>query len=393
MTKSCFSRLIGGSGLATALAGMMLSLPAGAQVQDPYFGPTLGPAVRIIGPANHQFFLTPIDLPIVAYTRSEALFTNVEFYANGIDLGPGLNLATNNRAVYKTLATPDAMPPYVVDRLHGLWCFVWTNAPAGAYSLTAVAMGKENPAPTYIPITRTSAPVNITILTPVTPPSPTNYVSIVATDPIAIAGTNASWIWRGLTNDVPSWIYWPPIRWGYYTNWGPKAAMFTVFRSGDDSTDEVVNYSIGGTASNGVDYMPLPGMVTIDASNAVAQIPIVPIDNGSNNIAKTVVLSLQPSTNSPPDYFVSCRSNAEAIILYHWPRPLPWLLPDGSFHFNSSAPDGAWFVLQNSTDLVNWTSLGTNQAFQGSVDFIDPNAPANPSGYYQIVPLTNSPSN
>ncbi|HEY1661220.1 MAG TPA: hypothetical protein VGI03_02275 [Verrucomicrobiae bacterium] len=391
MNKSCFSRLIGSCGLLTALAGALVPFRASAQVQDPYFGPTLGPAVRIFSPANHQIFLTPIDVPVLAYTRSEATFSNVEFYANGIDLGPGVNLAVANHAVYKTLASPDVMLPGVMNRLHGLWCFVWTNAPAGAYALTAVASGHELEVPT-ISLNRTSAPVNITILTPVTPPTPTNDVSIVAVDPIAIADTNASWIWQGLTNDVPSWTYWPPIRWGYYTNWGPKAALFTVFRSGDDSTDEVVNYSIGGTASNGVDYAALPGVVTISAGTARAQIPIVPIDSGSNNIAKTVVLALQPSTNSPPDYFVSCHSNAEAIILYRWPRPLPWLLLDGSFHFNSSAPDGAWFALQNSTDLVNWTSLGTNQAFQGSIDFIDPNAPGSPSGFYQIVPLTNAPS-
>lgn len=368
----------------------MFSLSAIAQNQDSIFSTALGPAVRIISPANHQFFLTPINLPIVAYTRSEVHFTNVEFYANGNDLGSGLNLATNDRAAYNTLASPDLMPPAVINRLHGLWCFTWTNAPAGTYALTAVGSGIYLVTDTSI--MRTSAPVNITILTPVTPPTPTNYVSIVATDPVAIADTNASWIWPGLTNATPAWTNWPPAHWEDFTNWGPKAALFTVFRSGDDSTDEMVNYSIGGTASNGVDYLPLPGVVTISAGTARAQIPIVPIDNGSNNIARTVILTLQPSTNSPPDYFVSCHSNAEAIILYRWPRPLPWLLPDGSFHINSTAPDGAWFVLQNSPDLVNWTSLGTNQVVQGSIDFIDPNAPNNSAGFYQVVPQAGPPS-
>jgi hypothetical protein len=110
---------------------------------------------------------------------------------------------------------------------------------------------------------------------------------------------------------------------------------------------------------------------------------------------------LEPSTNTPPDYIVGFPPCAEVIILYGWPRPLPLpaavlslggnLLPDGAFHLNASGPDGAWFCVQNSSDLTNWSSVATNQVFQGSIDFIDPNAPGEPSGFYRVVPLTNSP--
>jgi hypothetical protein len=391
MKETCFSRIIGGCGLVAAIAGILFSLPASTQAQDAVFSAALGPGIRIVSPANHQFFLTPVNIPVLVYTRPEAHFTNVEIYANGTDLGSAVNLSTATHPVYDTLSSPTGWNGPVLLRLHGVWCYEWTNAPAGAYALTAIGKGNEIVDPS-ISVTRTSAPVNITIVTSVTPPTPTNYVNIFATDPIAVAGTNASWAWTGETNDVPSWTNWPPTTWEYFTNWGPKAAMFTVLRTGDDSTNEVINYSIGGTASNGVDYVALPGTVTIASNSAFAEIPIVPLDSGSNNLAKTVVLTVQPSTNSPPDYFVGNHSNAEAIILYHWPRPLPWLLLDSTFHFSTTGPDGAWFVLEDSPDLVNWTSDSTNQAFQGSVDFIDPNAPANPSGFYQIVPLTNSPS-
>jgi hypothetical protein len=122
-----------------------------------------------------------------------------------------------------------------------------------------------------------------------------------------------------------------------------------------------------------------------------ALIPIVPIDSGSNNLPKTVILTPAPSTNKPPDYLVGFPPCAEVIILYGWPRPLPLLLPDGSFCLDASGPDGAWFCIQNSSDLLNWSSVITNQAFQGSVDYIDPNAPSKPSGFYRVVPLTNLP--
>jgi len=391
MNRSCFSRFIAVGSVAVVLAGVCLPRPALGQVQDPIFGPDLGPPVRIVSPANHEFFFAPADIPIIAYTRPEAVFTNVEFYANGVDLGPGTELTVTNRAVYKELAQPSTMPPTAISRLHGLWCFVWTNAPAGAYALTAVARGDEVFVPAII-INRTSAPVNITILQPVVPPELTNVVNIVATDPVAIAGTNISWVWPGASNAVPAWSAWPPARWENFTNWGPKAALFTVRRFGDAASAVTVNYSIGGTASNGVDYVALPGSVGISAGSHYAHIPVVPIDNGSNNIPKTMILTLQPSTNTPPDYLVGIPPRAEAVILYHWPRPLPLLLPDGGFHFSGTGPDGAWFVLQNSADLVNWTSTCTNQVLDGSVDFIDPGAATNPAGYYRIIPLDGPPA-
>jgi hypothetical protein len=174
-----------------------------------------------------------------------------------------------------------------------------------------------------------------------------------------------------------------------------------VRRFGDASSNLTVNYKIGGTASNGVDYVALSGFVNIPAGAGYGLIPIVPVDNGSNNFVKTVILTLAPATNTP-NYLIGFPKQAEALILYHWLRPIPILLAgvpaggsvlsDGAFHFNAAGPDGAWFTLQNSLDLVNWTSICTNQVVQGSVDFIDPNAPGNPSGFYQVVPLTDTPS-
>ena len=291
-----------------------------------------------------------------------------------------------------------AGPTPFVARFRSLWCLVWTNAPPTNYSITAVAKGSM----TFDPLnglSRTSAPVNITVLSSTNGTNPTDIVNITATDPIAIAGTNMSWVWAGLTNKVPAWTNWPPPRWGYFTNWGPKPALFTVRRLGDASDDLTVNYKISGTASNGVDYVALPGSLNIPAGSGYGLIPIVPVDNGSNNLVKTVVLTLSPATNTPT-YNIGFPPRAEALIVYRWPRPIPILLggvlppagiflPDGAFHFNASGPDGAWFTLQNSTDLMNWTSICTNQVVQGSVDFIDPNASGNSSGFYQVV--TNSP--
>jgi len=394
-------RIIARVGMGAILIVAMAPVLALAQDGvDPVFGSALGPPVRIASPPNHAVFYAPVDIPIFAYTRSEVRFTNVEIYTNGVDLGPATDLSSTNRAIFGQLASPDVMSTVALGRLQSLWCLVWTNAPAGSYVLTAVARGNEltgEPEPGEL-LSRTSAPVNITILSSITGANPTNIVNIVATDPIAIAGTNTSWIWPCVTNTVPSWTNWPPPGWAYSTNWGPKAALFTVRRFGDASSDLTVNYNIGGTASNGVDYVALPGYVTVPAGDGDALIPIMPIDNGSNNVPKTVILTLQASTNQPPEYLVGCPRRAEAIILYHWPRPVPLplagaspsggLLPDGSFHYSDIGPDGAWFEVQSSTDLLNWSCVGTNQVFQGSIDYADPNAAANANSYYRYVQLS-----
>ena len=359
----------------------------------------LGPPVRIISPPNRATFYAPVDIPIFAfvvpYTLEKNLnglvgevavtFTNVEFYAGTNDLGPGFNLGSTTLPLSPILANLD-LSKLMAARLGNRYCLVWTNAPAGAYALTAVATGRR----LLAPVSCTSAPVNITILTSTTNTNPTDVVSIVATDPIAIAGTNAC-VWPGMTNATPAWTNWPPPIWQSFTNWGPKNALFTVRRFGDASDAITVNYSISGTASNGVDYAALPGFVTIPAGGAYALIPIVPID--TNNFPKTVILTLTPSTNTPPDYVVGFPPRVAVLILHAWPRPLPlpFVLPDGSFHLNATGPDGAWFCVQTSTDLVNWSSLSTNQVFQGSIDFVDSDAPGNSMRFYRAAPQAGPP--
>jgi len=38
-------------------------------------------------------------------------------------------------------------------------------------------------------------------------------------------------------------------------------------------------------------------------------------------------------------------------------------------------------------------SVSTNQAFQSSMDFVDPEAQTNSGGFYRILDLTNAPAN
>jgi len=239
-----------------------------------------------------------------------------------------------------------------------------------------------------------SEPVKVTIL-PLLPP-PTNrppLVSIVATDPIAVEGTNC-WPWVGLTNAVPTWANWTATAAArrYFTNCGPKDAIFTVRRVGDTNNALTVSYEIGGTASNGVDYVALPGAVTIPAGEHAALITVVPLDDGPPDITSTVILTLQPSTNTPPDFLIGYPPKAAALILDFGPRPPPTaVLPNKCFHLCTTGPNGAWFHVEYTADLLHWTPVCTNQVINGLIDFVDPYAPSGQVRFYRAVPEAGPP--
>jgi hypothetical protein len=63
----------------------------------------------------------------------------------------------------------------------------------------------------------------------------------------------------------------------------------------------------------------------------------------------------------------------------------PGFRPDGSFQMQYYAPTGQTYVLQFSTDLVNWTSVSTNVPTAAPFVLIDPHVPAAPCRFYRIV--------
>lgn len=333
------------------------------------------PVVRISSPANGAVLPAPATIPIYAYARDpDDAVASVQFFDGTTSLGFGSNICALS-----------SMPMLICPT--NLFILVWSNAPLGIHSLRAGATDVRG-------ASSFSAPVLVTVVAP--PPPPTNrppIVSIVAADPIAIEGTNC-WPWLGLTNSMPSWLNWvgAPVTCGWFTNCGPKNATFVVRRFGATNDDLTIAYGIGGTATNGVDYVPLSGLVTIPAGERRTAITVVPVDDGPPDRSSTVVLRLQPSTNVPPDFVLGYPRAAAALIVDgQWPPRGPQVLPDGSFHLSASGPDGAWFHVEFSTDMLNWTPICTNQVVSGSIDFLDPDAATAGSRFYRAVPeLTSS---
>jgi len=317
------------------------------------------PTVSIVSPTNGAVFVAPVDIFLLA-NASDAdgpqTVETVEFFDGTNSLG----IATN---------FPVASP---IGPFH----LIWSNAPPGIHVLTAVATDDHG-------ATGTSAPVNITIFSPSnTPP----VVSIFATDPIAVEGTNFHCV--------------PPT--AVFTNFctGTNTATFLVHRAGDMSADLTVYYGIGGTSSNGVDYALIPDNVTIPAGKSFALVTIVPLEDvdPTPRLFDTVVLSLTlpppgPVT-TPPPYLIGFPRRAAAIILEDFDLPCPRasVSPDGCFHASLPGANGSVICLQSSTDLVNWTPVCTNMVLKGSADFVDPDAATVAARYYRTVPATGAPS-
>lgn len=73
---------------------------------------------------------------------------------------------------------------------------------------------------------------------------------------------------------------------------GPDAGRFTVTRD-NVGGDLAVAYTVSGTATEGEDYVPLSGSVTIPAGQASAQVVVTPIDDTVLETGETVILTLE----------------------------------------------------------------------------------------------------
>ena len=340
------------------------------------------PVVRITSPPNGSVFRAPVNIPIYAYAADpDGSVNTVEFFVGGNSLGFGQWVT----AVPPPLPPGQVQPPILIVVPTNYWQLVWTTAPLGT-NIALTAQATDNGGAATV-----SAPVLISILP--SPPPPTNrppIVSIVATDPVAIEGTNC-WPWLGLASPVATtWSNWfaASATCRMFTNCGPKNATFTVSRFGATNDSLDVAYDIGGTATNGVDYVALPGLVTIPAGKRRAAVTVVPLDDGTPDITSTVVLKLVSGTN----YVLGYPRAAGAIILdSRSPRSVTGLMPGPYFHLNAAGPDGAWFHVETSTDMIHWTSVCTNQVVNGTIDFVDPDAPTNPALFYRTVPEAGPP--
>jgi hypothetical protein len=79
----------------------------------------------------------------------------------------------------------------------------------------------------------------------------------------------------------------------YASKYGPVPGEFTFSRFGTTNTAVTIDYTISGTAINGLDYTAITNSVVIPAGSLTATLPILPLHNGIVKGPVTVTLALQ----------------------------------------------------------------------------------------------------
>jgi hypothetical protein len=79
------------------------------------------------------------------------------------------------------------------------------------------------------------------------------------------------------------------------TEKGGRPGAFLITRSGGAKQPLRVRYQVGGTASSGADYLPLPGQVTLPAGQTRVAVEVVPVDDQAAEGRETVTLTVLPS--------------------------------------------------------------------------------------------------
>lgn len=106
---------------------------------------------------------------------------------------------------------------------------------------------------------------------------------------------------------------------------GNNPAVFTFSRAYVTTNALTVTFGLGGTASNGVDYVAVSNSVTLAAGQISTNVVITPIAEPSATGYKTVVLTL-PSPHfgrTTPEFLVGSLNRAVAYIAYNYTNVPP----------------------------------------------------------------------
>ena len=274
--------------------------------------------------------------------------------------------------------------------------------PAGATSADIVVV------PTYDGISEGDELLYVALAPSATVwPDPSAYVldsNIVATATIhdALLAPGTSVVWIRVVDALC-----------FEENFPGRTGAFSVERNGNLANPLTVTYSISGTATNGTDYVHLPGTVTIPAGSPRITILIDPIADNIVEIGETVGITIEPppQSGSPPAYligstFIQPRSAGIRILdqrpisaqarafyfrrQYHGILPLPVVTasappPPGAVAAVASAP--ALWSVEASTDLLNWETIGTTDPSGEGGDFVDMDAGNYGQRFYRFRPV------
>ena len=149
------------------------------------------------------------------------------------------------------------------------------------------------------------------------------------------------------------------------SEYGPDAGAFSVSRLGPATQPLTVLYQVSGTAAGGVDYVALPGSVTIPAGAGAAMVAVEPIDDALFEGPEDVVLTLGPG----PGYTVGAVDTARVTIEDDERPAVSIFVTDGTA--GEAGPDpGAFSITRTGpTDGVLTVFYAVNGSATEGVDY------------------------
>jgi hypothetical protein len=147
---------------------------------------------------------------------------------------------------------------------------------------------------------------------------------------------------------------------------GPDAGAFTFTRTGSTAAALLVQYTVGGSATNGTDYTALGGSVTIPAGAASATVTVTPIDDPNAEGAETVAVTVQPDGA----YTVGAPSAASVSIADN-DRPMVTIVATDASAAEAGPDTGTFTITRTGPTTASLRVTYTaNGSAQGGVDYV-----------------------
>jgi endo-1,4-beta-D-glucanase Y len=133
-----------------------------------------------------------------------------------------------------------------------------------------------------------------------------------------------------------------------------KTAIFTITLDSAPSSNVIVNYTAGGTATPGADYTALSGTATVSAGQTSAAVTVTPLDDAVEEDDETVVVTLSSGTG----YTVGS-SSAATVTIGDDDTSTDLSLPSRGYGFGRDSAPGS--AVQSESSLIeeyrDWKAL------------------------------------
>jgi hypothetical protein len=321
------------------------------------------PTVVLVAPTNGATFLYGTDITVSANaTAVNGGIANVSFFRELTKLGE------------------DVSPAYDL---------VWSNAPAGSFSLRAVATD-------FFGTSATSAPVNVSINTPLG----TNGLVVKVN-----FQTNSSTLFAGYLPDYG--LVFGDRGNGFSYGWDINNVPNSRYRNSPNSFDlrydtfnhlqkpgggttweiavpnglyQVRAVSGDATAFDGTFRLNVEGSLIVDGAPSITSRWVEGIGTIAVNDGRLTVGNAAGSVNNK-----ICFIEITALPVLHPPIHLlsPELLTDGRFRFTLEGTNGVTYVIEATTNFTAWTPLFTNAPISNLLEFTDSLATNHPARFYR----------